>query len=132
MPASPGTLLPGLPEPGVFFSVGKALGDLRDLVSDGDALVAQLLEALEIIDVLADLWSFVRGNMAVELFAFVKGLQIKVRTLGNDFITPLFGKNLLAEGATPEAINGFEFIDEGFPLCGELFDSVWHGGIIST
>jgi hypothetical protein len=105
---------------------------LRDLVGEGDALVAQLLEALEIIDVLADLGSFVRGDVAVELFAFMKGLQIKIGALGNGFIAPLFGKNLLAESATPEAINRFEFTEESFSLCGELFDGVWHGCVIST
>jgi len=102
------------------------------LVGEGDALVAQLLEALEIINVLADLGSFVGGNVAVELFAFMVGLQIKIGALGNGFIAPLFGKNLLAERATPEAINGFEFGDESFSLSGELFDGVGHKEVISN
>jgi len=118
--------------PGVFFSVGKSLCDLRDLVGNGNALVAQLLESLEIIDVLADLLSLVSGNVAVELFAFVKGLQIKIGTLGKGFIALCFGKNLLAKSAAPEAVNRLKFTEESFTLCGELFDSVSHGGVISN
>ena len=71
--------------------------------------------------------SFFGGNVAVELFAFMIGLQIKIGALSNGFIALLLGKNLLAEGATPEAINRFEFADKSFSLCGELFDGVWHG-----
>jgi hypothetical protein len=117
---------------GVFFSVGESLGDLRNLVGDGNALVAQLLEALEIIGMLADLLSLVSRNVAVELFAFMKPLQIKIGTLCNGFIALFLGKNLLAESAAPEAINRLEFSDESFSLCGELFNGVWHGAVISN
>ena len=116
---------------GVFFSVGESLGHPRELVGDGNALVAQLLEALEIVGVLAHLLSLVSRNVAVELFAFMKALQIKIGTMCDGFIALFLGKNLLAESAAPEAINRLEFFDESFSLCGELFDGVWHGEVIS-
>jgi hypothetical protein len=101
------------------------------LIGKGDALVAQLLETFKIIHVMADFLGFVRRNVSVELLALMKALQIKIGALGHGFIARFPGKNLLAESAAAQAVNGFEFREESVSLCGELFNGVWHGIIIS-
>lgn len=101
------------------------------MIGDGDALVAQLLETFEIINVLADLWSLVRRNVSVELLALMKALQIKIGALGHGFIARFPGKNLLTESAAPQAVNRLEFTEKSVSLRGELFKGVWNGSVIS-
>jgi hypothetical protein len=100
---------------------------LGDLIGEGDALIAQVLKAFEIIDVLLDLWGFVGRDVAVEFFAFVEALQIEIRALGHCFAALFLGKNLAAESAAPQAVNGLELGHESLTMRGKLFDCVWHG-----
>jgi hypothetical protein len=58
------------------------------LICESNTLVGQLLETLEVLDMLADILSFVSGDVRVELFAFMKALQVKIRALGDSFIAP--------------------------------------------
>jgi hypothetical protein len=100
---------------------------LSDLIGNGDALIAQLLKAFKVLDVLLDLMGFVGGDVAVEFFAFVEALQIEIRTLGHRFAVLFPGKHLAAESAAPQAVNGLELGNESLTPRGKLFDGIWHG-----
>ena len=90
-------------------------------------MIAQVLKAFKIIDVLLDLWGFVGRDVAVEFFAFVEALPIEIRALGHRFAALFPGENLAAESAAPQAVNGLELDDESLTLGGKLFDGVWRG-----
>lgn len=73
----------------VFFYFRKPLAQLGDFIGKGDTLVAQLLEAFEVIDLLLYLLGFVGRNVVIELLAFVGALQIEIGALCYGLI-PLF------------------------------------------
>jgi hypothetical protein len=104
---------------------------LRDLVSQADALIGQVLETFEIIDVLLHLIGLLSRNAPAELFASIKALQNVIRALGESQSGQFPGVNLSAQAAPAQPVNGFEFCQEGVAIGGKLVNFVWHDHIVS-
>jgi hypothetical protein len=108
------------------------LGQLSQFIGGTHALVGQLLETLEVVDLLLNPMGLRGGHALAELLAFVKALQNEVGALSAVLAGLVFGIDLPAQAAAAQALDGLKLGQKGLALGGQLFDLIWHGYIVSV
>src|SRR6266850_350097 len=120
-PWFPGTLRWQLPRGRVFFRA--VLGGLRfgQLVGNINELVGQMLEALVILHVLSHLRGLFCRDTLGDLLPLAKKLENIIRAIGADDAALFATKGLCTQGATPQTLDGLDFLKNGLPLLFKVF-----------
>jgi hypothetical protein len=102
-----------------------------DLIAHGDIFFGQGLEAPVIVHVLFHLGGLVLRNALGELFAVKEALEDVIGSPPSDRSGRRGFKELFAQGAAAEAVNGLHVQEDGLPLLQKVIKIKFHGDNVS-
>jgi hypothetical protein len=103
-----------------------------DLIAHGDIFFGQALEAPIIIHILLHLGGLVLRNALGELSAVKEALEDIIGAPPGAWRRRPGFKELLAQGATAEAVNGLHLQQKRLPLLEEVIQIKFHAYIVSV
>ena len=113
--------------PGVFFRLGRATFQTSNSVRNFNKLICQVFESLIIGDLVSNLLSVIGLNALRAFGSFQKTLQNEIGSQP-DFLTITFAiKELLTKTASPEAIDGLDFLKDLISFEFQFSDGIGHG-----
>jgi hypothetical protein len=102
-----------------------------NLITQGNELFGQRLEAAIIVHVSLDLGGLIRRHALGKFFPMEKALQHIIGTARASIPGRAGFEKLRAEAAAPEAVNGFHLLEHGLALLEQVIKIWFHGAIVS-